>query len=137
PAMRPVLAEALRRLGTEHAWVVSSESGLDELSPSGPTYVTEVRPSGLQERVVEPAEAGLRASDPKFLAGKDATHNANLLRGIFDKTFFGPIRDGIVLNTAAALVVAGRASDLKTAAVLAKDAIEGGEALRTLQGLQA
>jgi anthranilate phosphoribosyltransferase len=135
PGMRPILGEALRRLGTEKAWVVSSESGLDELSPSGPTYVTEVTPEGLEERTVNPADAGLRPSDPKLLAGKDAAHNAKLLRGIFEKTFFGPIRDGIVLNAAAALVVAGRAEDLKAAAVMAKDAIESGAALNTLETL--
>ncbi len=135
PGMRPVMGEALRRLGTERAWVVSSESGLDELSPSGPTYVTEVRPEGLEEKVVTPADAGLRPSDPKFLLGKDAAHNAKLLRGIFDKTFFGPIRDGVVLNAAAALVVAGKAKDLKEAAVQAKDAIESGAAAEKLESL--
>ncbi|MCC6273306.1 MAG: anthranilate phosphoribosyltransferase [Deltaproteobacteria bacterium] len=135
PGMRPILGEALRRRGAERAWVVSSDSGLDELSPSGPTYVTEVTPEGLEEKTVEPADAGLRASDPKFLAGKDAAHNAKLLRGIFDKSFFGPIRDGIVLNAAAALVVAGKAKDLKEAAVQAKDAIESGAAAEKLESL--
>ncbi|MFO1462375.1 MAG: anthranilate phosphoribosyltransferase [bacterium] len=135
PAMRPILGEALRRLGTERAWVVSSESGLDELSLSGVTYVTEVTPEGLVEKTVEPGEAGLRATDPKYLLGKDAAHNAKLLRGIFEKTFFGPIRDGIVLNAAAALVVADRVKDLKEGAVLAKDAIESGAAAETLEKL--
>ncbi|KAB2839525.1 anthranilate phosphoribosyltransferase, partial [bacterium] len=96
---------------------------------------TEVTPEGLEEKTVEPADAGLRASDPKFLAGKDAAHNAKLLRGIFDKSFFGPIRDGIVLNAAAALVVAGKAKDLKEAAVQAKDAIESGAAAEKLESL--
>jgi len=137
PGMRPILGEALRRLGTERAWVVSSESGLDELSPSGATFVTEVTPEGLTEKVVRPEEAGLRASDPKFLAGKDAAHNAKLLEGIFAKTFFGPIRDGIVLNAAAALLVAGKVDDLKAATVLAKDAIESGAALEILEKLHA
>lgn len=137
PGMRPILGEALRRLGSELAWVVSSESGLDELSPSGTTFVTEVTPEALVEKVVEPGEAGLRASDPKFLAGKDAAHNAKLLEGIFAKTFFGPIRDGVVLNAAAALVVSGKAADLKSGAIQAKDAIESGAALDTLKKLQA
>ncbi|MCE9624068.1 MAG: anthranilate phosphoribosyltransferase [Deltaproteobacteria bacterium] len=136
PGMRPILGEALRRLGTEMAWIVSSEEGMDELSPSGPTYVTEVTPEGLVEKTVNPADAGLRASDPKFLLGKDAAHNAKLLRGIFGKTFFGPIRDGIVLNAAAALVVSGKAQDLKAGAVMAKGAIESGEAEEILEKLQ-
>ncbi|HKY63334.1 MAG TPA: anthranilate phosphoribosyltransferase [bacterium] len=135
PAMRPVMAEALRRLGTEKAWVVSSDQGMDELSTGGLTYVTEVSPEGLREELVQPGDAGLRESDVKFLAGKDAAHNAKLLRGIFDKTFFGPIRDGLVLNAAAALVVADKAKDLKEAAVLAKDAIESGAAADILERL--
>jgi len=135
PAMRPILGEALRRLGTEMAWVVSSEDGLDELSPAGASYVTVVTPEGLEEKVVEPGMAQLRPSDPKFLAGKDAAHNAKLLRGVFDKTFFGPIRDGIILNAAAALVVAGTAPDLKQGAVRAKDALESGAAADKLAEL--
>lgn len=135
PAMRPLMGEALRRLGAEKVWVVSSGDGMDELSPSGPTYVTEVTPEGLEEKIVEPENAGLRRSDAQFLSGKEAAHNAKLLRGIFEKTFFGPIRDGIILNAAAALVVAGKVMDLKTAAGMAKDAIESGEALRTLESL--
>ncbi|HCU23965.1 MAG TPA: anthranilate phosphoribosyltransferase [Deltaproteobacteria bacterium] len=135
-AMRPVLGEALRRLGVEKAWVVTSESGLDEMSPSGPTYVTEVGPESLVEKVVTPADAGLRSSDPQFLRGGDAAHNAKLLQGIFEKTFFGPIRDGLVLNAAAALVVAGRAADLKAGAVMAKDAIESGAAAEKLKLLR-
>ncbi|HKX11620.1 MAG TPA: anthranilate phosphoribosyltransferase [bacterium] len=135
PAMRPIMAEALRRLGTEKAWVVSSDQGMDELTPSGLTYVTEVSPEGLREELVQPGDAGLRESDPKYLAGKDAAHNAKLLRGIFDKTFFGPIRDGLVLNAAAALIVAGKAKDLKEGAVMAKDAIESGAASELLERL--
>src|SRR5262249_34679924 len=133
PGIRPILGEALRRLGAERAWVVSGEGGFDEMNPSGTTHITEVTLEGLIERAVEPGDAGLRASDAKFLAGKDAAHNAKLLRGIFAKTFFGPIRDGMVLNAAAALVVAGKAEDLKQGAVIGKDGIESGAALATLE----
>jgi anthranilate phosphoribosyltransferase len=136
PAMRPLMAEALRRLGTEKAWVVSSEDGLDELSLSARTWVTELTPEGIRERVVEPEEAGLRRCDGKYLKGGDAAHNAKLLEGIFAKTFFGPIRDGILLNAAAGLLVADKVHDLREGMSMAKEAIENGEALRKLESLR-
>ncbi len=136
PAIRPTMAEAFRRLGSEKVWVLSSEDGLDEMSLSGRTWVTEVTSSGIIEKTVEPEEAGLRKAELKHLKGGDAVHNAKLLRGVFEKTFLGPIRDGIILNAAAGLVVAGKVRDLKEGAVLAKDAIESGEALRKLESLR-
>ncbi len=136
PAMRPVMAEAFRRLGCEKIWVVSSDAGLDEFSLQGKTQVSEATPEGVKELSFSPQDAGLRPAELQHLKGGDAAHNAKLFRGILEKTFFGPIKDGILLNTAAALVVAGKVRDLKEGARLAKDAIESGEALGTLEKLR-
>ena len=134
--MRPLLAEAFRRLGAEKVWVVCAEDGLDELSPSGATHVSEVTPAGIRELCVTPEEAGLRRTASQHLKGGDAALNAKLLRGIFDRTFFGPIEDGILLNAAAGLVVAERAADLKEGVRSLKEILQSGAALAKLDELK-
>lgn len=133
--MRPVMAEAFRRLGAEKVWVVCSEEGLDEISPGGMTRISEATPQGVRDFAFVPEDAGLRRTDLKYLKGGDAAHNAKLLRGIFARTFFGPIEDGILLNAAAGLMVAERAADMKAAVRLLKDLLQSGQALAKLDEL--
>ena len=135
-AIRPILAEAFFRLKAEKVWVVSGAEGMDEVSPSGITHVSEVTPSGIRELSVTPEDAGLRRTDEKFLRGGDAGFNAKLLRGIFERTFFGPIEDGILLNAAAGLVVMDQSEDLKAAVRVAKEALQSGAALAKLDELR-
>lgn len=134
--VRHVMAEALRRLGANRAWVVWGEGGLDELTLGGVTYVSEVSPEDVSEKTVTPEDAVLRRCDPKFLKGGDAPHNAKILEGIFSKSFFGPLVNGVLFNTSAALVVAGRAKDLKEGAAQARLAIENGAAVELLEKLR-
>lgn len=133
---RPILAESLRRLGAMKAWVVWGEGGLDEMTLGGVTHLSEVTPEGVKEKTITPEDAVLRRCDPKFLKGGDAPHNAKILEGIFSKSFFGPLVHGVLLNTAAALVVAGRASDVKEGVARARLAIENGDAVKLLEKLQ-
>lgn len=134
--MRPIMAEALRRLGCQKAWVVWGEGGLDEMSLAGKTFVSEVSPEGITERVVFPEEGVLRKVDAKFLQGGDAHHNAKLLEGIFSKNFYGPLVNGVLWNTAAALVVAGRVPDLREGVGLARSVLDSGEAWALLEQLK-
>jgi anthranilate phosphoribosyltransferase len=135
-SLRPVMAEALRRLGAVKAWVVWGEGGLDELTLGGVTHISEVSPEGVAEKTLSPEDGVLRRCDPKFLKGGNGPHNAKLLEGIFAKSFFGPLVNGVLLNTAAALVVAGRAMDIKEGVAQARLAIENGEAIKLLERLR-
>lgn len=134
--LRSVMAEALRRLGTEKSWVVWGEGGLDELTLSGKTFISEVTQSGVVERVLEPEDAVLRKCDAKYLKGGDGQHNAKLLVGIFDKSFFGPIVNGVLINCGAALCVAGKAENILEGVRLAKKALDNGDAIALLERLQ-
>jgi anthranilate phosphoribosyltransferase len=136
--LRPALAGALRRLGTQAAWVVRGEDGLDEVSPFGPTRVTELAGGRLVERVITPQDFGLRLSPPGALAGGDAATNAARIYAIFNGQP-DPARDAVVLNAAAAIAIgceSTRPADLPAAAAAAEQVIRSGAALSTLQTWQ-
>ena len=131
--VRPV-AEVLRRLGSERAWVVYGRDGLDELSLFGRSHVAALEDGRIREFEVDPAELGLPAGDRDGIAGGDATANAAVIRDIFAGTR-GAARDIVVLNASAALVVAGVAPDLAAGITLANDALDAGRARAKLQEL--
>jgi anthranilate phosphoribosyltransferase len=130
-ALRPVMAETLRALGTRRAWVVRGEEGIDEVSPSGPTRVTELDGDHVRERVVVPEDFGVARIAPAALAGGDASANAKVIESILRGEAHSA-RGAIVLNAAAAFVVA-RGVDPKEAAVAADRAIASGQAMATLE----
>ena len=125
------LAEALGKLGSKRVWVVHGADGLDELSISGPSYVSEYKDGKVTSFNVTPEEAGLTRHPLSDIRGGDAPYNANALRDILngEKNAY---RDIVLLNAAAALVVTGKAQDLKQGAALAANAIDSGEADRKL-----
>ncbi len=137
PTLRVVMAEAVYRLGTEKSWVLWGEGGIDEVSLAGKTWVSEVTSQGITERVFEPEQVALRKCELKFLRGGEGPFNAKLLRGIFDKSFFGPLVNGVLINAGAALVVSGRVSDLREGVSLARVTLDEGRASRFLQELTA
>jgi anthranilate phosphoribosyltransferase len=129
-ALRPVMARALRQLGTRRAWVVRGEDGLDEVSPCGPTRVTELTGDGeIRERVVMPEDFGLPRLAPSAIAGGDVETNARAFSAILDGQNH-PARGAVVLNAAAALAVA-TGDDLRACAERARSAIDGGAARET------
>jgi anthranilate phosphoribosyltransferase len=130
-----VAAEALRGLGSEHAFVVHSDDGLDEISLSSPTEILEVRPNGCVARRVAPEDLGLERAPRGALAGGDARENAAILTGIFAGER-GPRRDVVLLNTAFALVAAGIAADPRDGVSRAAAAIDGGAVGRLVAALQ-
>ncbi len=129
--LAPFIARCLGRLGVKRAWVVHG-SGLDEISLAGPTTVAAFEGGTLRTFVVSPEDAGLPRADVAALAGGDPETNAALALEVL-RGGAGPRRDVVVLNAAAALVVAARAVGLREAARLAREALDGGGALRVLE----
>lgn len=129
------LAEVLGRLGSERAWVVHGE-GLDELTTAGTTQVAELREGKVSTFTVTPEEVGLPRARREDLRGGDAERNAEMLRDLLVGER-GPRRDIVLLNSAAALVVAGKAKDLPEGIALAAKSIDSGAAKTVLDRLIA
>ncbi|MBS0471351.1 MAG: anthranilate phosphoribosyltransferase [Proteobacteria bacterium] len=130
------VAEVLERLGTEHAWVVNGD-GLDEMTIAGASHVAILRDGKVTTRAVEPEDAGVDRSSLEQLRGGDVSHNAQALMLLLEGEGYGAYRDIVVLNAAAALIVAGKASDLLDGASQAREAIQSGRALAKLNNLVA
>jgi anthranilate phosphoribosyltransferase len=128
------IAETLRALGSERALVVHGSDGLDELSPSNPSTCADVTPERVTVGTIDPVGLGLGPSTIDAIAGGDAAENARALRLVLDGER-SPRRDAVVLNAGAALVAAGRATDLSDGIALASAAIDDGRARTTLDRL--
>jgi anthranilate phosphoribosyltransferase len=131
PELTGFLARCLARLGTNRAWVVHG-AGLDELTLAGATSVSEVRGGEVRSFTVTPKDAGLRLADAQGLQGGDAARNAEIAREVLAGAP-GPRRDVVLLNAAAALVVADKAGDLAAGVALAAAAIDDGRAAAVLE----
>ena len=127
------LAEVLGRLGAQHAWVVNGD-GLDELTVAGTTHVAVLEDGKVTTREVTPEDAGVGRWPLSAIAGADCAHNAAALRRLFDGER-GAYRDIVLMNAAAALIVGGKARDLRDGARLAAEALDGGAARATLEKL--
>lgn len=128
------LAHVLRNLGARRVWVVHGEDGLDEITTTGATRVAELKDGQVREFTVTPEDAGLPRATPADLKGGDPAHNAAALSALLDGKK-GPYRDIVLLNAAAALVIAGKAQDLKSGVAIAADALDSGAAKATLEKL--
>lgn len=118
---------------TRSSWVVHGHGGLDELSLAGPNRVVASRRGFPEEEMIVDAGAvGLAPAPNETLVGGDASHNARVVRGVVTGEVRGAIRDVVVLNAAAALVVAGAARDLENGVLLATASIDSGTARATL-----
>ncbi len=124
PTMLPLYADAMARLDTERAMVVSGDEGLDELSIAGASQVLAIGMPGMPPSI-GPAEAGLACHPADALRGGDAAFNAAALRRLLQGEH-GAFRDAVVLNTAAALMVAGQSATLRDGAEEAREAIDRG-----------
>lgn len=123
----PILAHALKELGTKAAWIVHGADGLDEITLTDKTYVAELHDGTVREFEITPEDFGLPRCEPAVLKGGDAQTNAEALRGILrgEKNAY---RDIVILNTAAVLHVAGVAKDYKECAAIAAEALDHGAA---------
>ncbi len=132
--VRP-LAEVLGKLGSERAWVVHGE-GMDELTTTGTSVVAELRDGKVSSFEVTPEDAGLPRAPREALRGGDPAANATRMRALLEGES-GAIRDIVLLNSAAALTVAGKARDLRDGVAIASRSIDGGSALAALRRMAA
>jgi len=128
------MATVLGKLGAERVWVVHGADGLDELTTTDSSSVAEYRDGKVDTFEVTPEDAGLARARPEALEGSDPESNAAAVRAVLGG-HPGPYRDIVLYNAAAALVVAGRADDLKAGAELAAAAIDGGGAKAALEAM--
>jgi len=134
PRLVEPMAHALKALGTKRAWVVHGHDGVDELSLGGPSMVAELKEGQVRVFEVVPEDAGLPRSHLEDLKGKDANFNAKALQAVLSGVE-SAYRNAVLYNTAAGLVIAGRAEDLKDGVAKAAVAIDDGRAYGVLQKL--
>jgi anthranilate phosphoribosyltransferase len=125
----------LGKLGSERAWVVHGD-GLDEITTTGATFVAELRDGKVATFEVTPEDAGLPRARLEDLKGADPATNAARMTALLDGTK-GPLRDIVLFNAAAALIIAGRAKDLREGVAQAAKSIDSGAARTALSRLIA
>ncbi len=130
------LAQVLKNLGAESVWVVHGSDGLDEITLTGPTHVAALENGTIRTFDVTPEDAGLPRATAAELKGGDAQANANALRDVLDGKQ-NAYRNVALINAAAALVVAGKAKDLKEGVALGTKALDTGAATDRLTRLVA
>jgi len=132
--MKPV-AEALGQLGLERALVVHGQDGMDEITTTTKTWAASLENGKVTEIEIAPEEAGVKRATLAELKGGDAMHNAEAIKQVLAGKP-GAFRDIVILNSAAALMVAGKATTLKQGATLAVASIDSGKAATALATLQ-
>lgn len=135
PAAARLMAETLAALGTGRAFVVHGSDGMDEITTTGSTAVFEVQGGTVNEHCWMPEDFGVKRASMADLAGGDAPVNREIAERILDGGH-GPARDIVLVNSAAALLVAGEAQSLKQAMRLAAESIDSGAALEKLWRLR-
>src|SRR6185437_9131324 len=124
--VEPVAAALLANRAVK-AWVVHGSDGLDEITITGPTHIASIAGGSLTTFMITPEEAGLTRAAPEAIKGGDPQHNAEALRALLGGSP-SAYRDIVLLNSAAALIVADKVTDLKTGAALAAERIDSGAA---------
>jgi len=130
------LAQVLKNLGSEAAWVVHGSDGLDEITLTGPTFVAALEHGQIRSFEISPDDAGLPHAHGESLRGGDADTNAVALNSVLDGKP-SPFRDVALFNAAAALVVAGKVKNLKEGVALGVQSLDGGAAAARLKQLIA
>ena len=131
--IRP-MAETMQTLGAEKIWVVHGADGTDELTPTGISYVAALEDGAIREFEISPEEAGLPTHPLEAIKGADPETNAAALRELLSGAG-GAFRDAVLYNTAAALTIADKVSNLKDGVAAAAKAIDNGYAQSTLDRL--
>ncbi|PJD94115.1 MAG: anthranilate phosphoribosyltransferase [Legionella sp.] len=133
----PTIAQVLKASGLDHALVVHSEDGLDELSMSAPTHIAELRNGFINQYRITPEEVGLKSAPLQDVIGGDSTENANIIRDLFSGKINDAKLDIVLLNSAAGLLVANQVATLKEGVELARSAIASGLTAAFLHTLQS
>ena len=134
PELTELVADVLRQVGCQKALVVHGSDGMDELTLTGPSRVSEWDGSEIRTYDVTPEEAGLKRADADALKGGEPPENADITRAILAGEN-GPKRDIVLLNAAAALIAANKAENLREGVGQAASAIDSGKAARVLSHL--
>lgn len=134
PELTELVARSLAQLGAERAWVVHGADGLDEISTTGYTKVSECRAGAVNTFYLHPADVGLPKSTREDLRGGEAADNAGIARAILGGAK-GPQRDVVLLNAGASLLIAGRVNRIPQGIAMAADAIDSGRAAQVLARL--
>lgn len=129
------LARVLAALGTEHAWVVHGDDGLDEITLAGKTHVAEARGGEVRTFEIAPDDFGFDAASLDHLRGGDTEANAAIVRAVLEQKRHDEARRLIIMTAAAALLLGGVADDLRDGARRAAEAIDSGAALAKLETL--
>lgn len=130
------IAETLKALGSETAWVVYGIDGMDEITTTGITHLAKLEEGDVSLAAIDPRDHGIDLVDERELVGGDAAHNAQALRDVLAGEQ-GAYTDIVLMNAAAALCVAGAATTLDKGIVKARDALSSGKAMATLEKLVA
>jgi len=129
------MAETLAALGAERAWLVHGGDGTDEISIAGPSWVVALEEDGsLREAEIAPEDAGLPVHPFEAILGGTPEENGRAFRALLDGAP-GAYRDAVLLNAAAALVVAGRAGDLRQGVEMARKSLDSGAARAKVEAL--
>jgi anthranilate phosphoribosyltransferase len=131
------LAQVLARLGSDHAWVVHGEDGLDEVTLAGKTFVAAAQAGKVTTFEIQPRDFGLSSGNLDQLRGGDAQANARIIRDVLSGERRDEARGLVVINAAAALFVGGKVNELNDAARLAETSIDSGAAFGKLELLIA
>jgi anthranilate phosphoribosyltransferase len=134
PHAAELMADALAALGLQRGFVVHGSDGLDEITTTGPSLLFEIADGRVSRCEVGPNDFGVERTTLESLKGGDAGHNAVVAKAVLNAQR-GPARDIVLVNAAASLVAAGKASDFKEAVSKAEDSIDSGAALRKLNEL--
>jgi len=134
PALLMPMAETLAALGSEAAWIVHGEDGTDEITITGLTHVAVLDAETVTSREIHPEEAGLPVHPFEAIRGGSPAENAGAFRALLAGEA-SAYRDAVLLNAAAALVIAGAAGDLKTGAAMAAESIDSGAAKAKIEAL--
>ena len=129
------MASVLAALGTERAWVVHGEDGLDEITLAGKSHVAEVHDGEVRTFEIDPRDFGFEAASLDHLRGGDTEANARIVRAVLDGSRQDEARALVIMTAAAALVLGSVAADLREGAASAAQAIDSGAALSKLQML--
>ncbi len=132
PKKMVLLAEVLKDLGSRHVLLVHGEDGLDEVTLTGKTHVVELDQGRISECEIDPKALGFDPVAPEKLKGKDAAHNAFLLKGILEG-FESPLRSAVLLNASAAFVASGRALSWEEGITVAEHSLDQGHAHQVLK----
>tara|TARA_Y100000590_G_scaffold347864_1_gene398644 strand:- start:1208 stop:2212 length:1005 start_codon:yes stop_codon:yes gene_type:complete len=128
-------AQALKNLETEHAWIVHSEDGMDEISPFTITNIVEIKKGVIQELKIDPRKVGVKLNNPDNLLGQDADYNANKIIDIFSGSK-NEFYEAVCLNSAAALIVCNKFIKFEDAYEFSKKHMDSGKPLTHLKKIQ-